>query len=48
MPLELLYGVGTLALLAVLVWAVTRYRSSRAGRAQQEFQRRSAPPEKKK
>jgi len=43
-----LWGLGTLLLLGVLVWAVITYRRSRAGRAQAEIERRSArwTPEK--
>jgi hypothetical protein len=41
MPFELLYGLGTLVLLAALVIGVIVYRGSRAGREQSEIERRS-------
>ena len=48
MPIEVLWGLGTVALLGGLVWAVARYRGSRAAREQDEVERRSArwTPEK--
>jgi hypothetical protein len=41
MPLEVMFGVGTLALLGALVWGVVRYRDSRAAREQDDIKRRS-------
>ena len=42
MSIETLWGVGTLVLLAGLIFAVVRYRRSRAAREQDEIERRSA------
>jgi high-affinity Fe2+/Pb2+ permease len=41
MPIEVLWGLGTLILLAGLAWAVIRYRRSWAAREQDEYERRS-------
>jgi hypothetical protein len=41
MPIEVLWGFGTLILLGGLIWAVIRYRGSRAAREQDEIERRS-------
>jgi len=42
MPIEALWGVGTLILLAGLIFGLVRYRRSRAAREQDEIERRSA------
>jgi hypothetical protein len=41
MPLEVLYGLGTLILLIGLVYGVIRYRRSAAAREQDEVAKRS-------
>jgi hypothetical protein len=41
MPIEVLWGVGTVVLLAALAWAVTAYRRSGAAREEEEIKRRS-------